>query len=282
MGSPETETQNNSKKFWQIYAFNKDIAWFIGFSEGDGSFARDFPKKRISFVITQKDPKVLYKIRKLLGFGVVRLCKDTYYRYIVSKNENLVKLIHIFNGNLVLDKTNERYKEWLELYNSKAETKINLKLKKESKLLSINSPWLTGFIDAEGCFDAPLRNKRKTFRMRFSIKQKGEKQIMSLLPHLFCKNKKTGHIYQKKDITIFTMDSFVSLKYLNIYLSKYPLKSNKKIAYMKWLKLYRVLEDGGRGKSFDTIEKMSKNINKYWRKEFDQRIEDTVRPLEKN
>ena len=105
---------------------------------------------------------------------------------------------------------------------------------------------------------------------------------MSLLPFLFCKKKKTGHVFNKGDITIFTMDSLVSLQHLNIYLSKFPLKSNKNISYVKWLKLYRVIEDGGRGKSFDRIEKMSKNINKYWRKEFDQRIEDTVRSLEKD
>jgi len=42
----------------------KFINWFVGFTEGDGSFVVDNNTNRISFIITQKDPKVLYYIKK--------------------------------------------------------------------------------------------------------------------------------------------------------------------------------------------------------------------------
>ena len=54
-----------------------------------------------------------------------------------------------------------------------------------------------------------------------------------------------------------------SCKFLITYLNKYPLKTIKNIAYNKWLKLYRVIEEGGRGKSYEEIKLMAQNINKY-------------------
>jgi hypothetical protein len=59
------------------------------------------------------------------------------------------------------------------------------------------------------------------------------------------------------------MDTLKSLKYLISYLKQFPLKSNKNIAYNKWLKLYRVVEEGGRGKSYEEIKLMAQNINKF-------------------
>ena len=54
----------------------------------------------------------------------------------------------------------------------------------------------------------------------------------------------------------------------------YPLKSNKNIAFNKWLKLYRIIKDGKRGKSFEEIKKIAYNINKF-------ENEDIVQDLEK-
>lgn len=92
------------------------LYWFVGFVEGDGCFGVNKQNNRICFIITQKDPKVLYYIRKNLNFGKVYKNADGYFRYIVSKRKNLDKLIAIFNGRLVLEKTSSRYKEWISSY----------------------------------------------------------------------------------------------------------------------------------------------------------------------
>lgn len=68
---------------------------------------------------------------------------------------------------------------------------------------------------------------------------------------------------QKGDVGVFTVDSIVQLKPLETYLEKYPLKSNKNIAYHKWLKMLRVVEEGGRGKSFEEMTQMAQDINSY-------------------
>lgn len=53
-------------------------------------------------MITQKDPKVLYKIRKILGFGVVKRGKDGKYRYIVTKRVNYEKFKGLLDDRIHL------------------------------------------------------------------------------------------------------------------------------------------------------------------------------------
>lgn len=239
----------------------KFLEWFVGFSEGDGSFVKWAKTNKISFTITQKDPKVLYYIRKMLGFGGIYKCKDNYYRYIVSDKNNLQHLIKIFNqGNLILSKTNKRFQEWIEAYSVYySESKIELVPQKFC--ISLGNAWFSGFIDAEGCFSASQRSGRSTYRMRFTLKQKGESEIFKQFKGLWGPVK--IDLLHKDDIVILNMDTLKSLKILIQYLNQYPLHSNKNIAFNKWLKLFRVVEDGGRGKSYEEIKAMAQNINKF-------------------
>lgn len=85
------------------------IDWFVGFTEGDGSFVVNNETQRVTYMITQKDPKVLYFIKKELGYGRVYECKDTKYRYTVTSQEQIGYLIKLFIGQLRLEKTNKRF-----------------------------------------------------------------------------------------------------------------------------------------------------------------------------
>jgi len=236
------------------------IEWFVGFSEGDGSFIVWSKTNKINFVITQKDPKVLYYIRQNLGFGKIYKCKDTYYRYIVSNKNNLLHLINIFNqGNLILSKTYIKFQKWIEAYSIYySESKILIKPQKNE--INLNKAWLSGFIDAEGCFNASQRSGRTTYRMIFTLNQKGEFEIFKQFQSLWGSIK--IDLLLRDDIVILNLDTLKSLKILIEYLKKFPLHSNKNIAFHKWLKLYRVIEDGGRGKSYEEIRAMAQNINK--------------------
>jgi len=57
--------------------------------------------ERLTFVITQKDPKVLKEINIALGLGVVKEFKG-FSRYIVSNNSDCFLIYLIFNGNLII------------------------------------------------------------------------------------------------------------------------------------------------------------------------------------
>ena len=272
LGSSETYTQNfseftfNSAKPSHINNYNiKFLDWFVGFVEGDGSFVINYKTNRVSFIITQKDPKVLYYIKKNLGFGKVYLCQDTYYRFIVSKFINLQYLIQIFSGRLLLEKSTIRYITWVRSFILYYQLNTNLKIIYKKLFINLDNGWFSGFIDAEGCFDSYKRFGRLTYRMRFSIKQKKEAFFLLNLPYCWDKLQKklkVGSVSKNKNIFIFTIDSLVKLDYLIIYLTKFPLKSNKNLSYCKWLRLYRILKDGCRGKDFDTIKKLAQNINK--------------------
>lgn len=171
------------------------LEWFIGFAEGDGSkivtHIKGTGKDRLFFVINQEERKVMYKIKKELGFGSVFPYKQkgaTYYRYQVSAKKDLTRLVHIFNGNLLATKVKKRFKSWLEAYNNRyhvtSGTSSPILYKPGQLKVSLQSDWLAGFVDAEGGFFIDLREPQKgkawASRLvpRFSVTQKHEQTVL--------------------------------------------------------------------------------------------------------
>jgi hypothetical protein len=77
----------------------KFLQWFIGFSEGDGSF---IISKNCSFIINQKEIALLYNIRTRLGLVKSPSYHVKYGQRSITKN--CFRLAMLFNGNLVLTK----------------------------------------------------------------------------------------------------------------------------------------------------------------------------------
>jgi hypothetical protein len=277
LGSSETirETSFNFIEYDKSKVLHKKkinplfLEWFIGFSEGDGSFIES--KNRLFFIISQKDIKILYYIRQNLGFGKVSLY-DGYGRYIVADRKNIDRLIYIFNGNLLLNKTNNRLLNWLNIrntYSPEGDTKI---LYKTSKLLQNldfnNSSWLTGFIDAEGCYSASRKNDKRSklgfkVSLRFTIDQKDEKECLEKIKSFF------GFGYIEKRNTVEGMYRVVfsgrkSLLNCISYLQKYPLQSLKKVSYLRFCSIfYRLLNNKSSiltKKSLKRLERLIKNL----------------------
>ena len=60
--------------------------WFVGFAEGEWQIDNS---NRSIFIINQQDPQILYKIKKLVGYGQINGPYEnkngsTYYRYRVG------------------------------------------------------------------------------------------------------------------------------------------------------------------------------------------------------
>ena len=70
------------------------LYWFIGFTEGDGSFVKT-SRNELNFVIVQgkANVEILYKIQKSLGFGQVLKQNERVYRYIVRRKIELMLII---------------------------------------------------------------------------------------------------------------------------------------------------------------------------------------------
>jgi LAGLIDADG endonuclease len=260
------ETSFNFDEYRDLSGKNPDkisndwLTWFIGFSEGDGAFlvGKD---KRLIFVLTQKEIAILNHIHETLGIGRVRTY-GKYSRYRIDDKKSILLLISLFNGNLVLDKRKAQVKKWLDI--------INIEEKYNNVLPLLNNSWLSGFIDAEGCFNVTLF-KRKAMalgyqvKLRFMIDQKD-----SLNNMLFIKDQLNLFLTHRKlkKGTIGTMhriesNSFIKVPLIIEYLNKFRLKSKKQESFTKWTTVYELVKNKAHltEKGLSEIRKLSKEVN---------------------
>lgn len=254
------------------YRFPESLSWFVGFTEGDGSFI--VSHQRLFFIINQKDEKVLYYIRTNLGFGKVSTYGN-YSRYIVADRKGCDRLIELFNGNLLLHKTKERFKTWLCEKNKQGIDQEKKDFRDRDQLHSFeNDGWLSGFIDAKGCFNAQkIPNNRDTLsfkiRLRFILDQKNEYPLSFSIQYLFG----TGHIgirkknkIQSGEMNRLTCTDTQSHQKLIKYLKKYPLRTPKKTRKVRWKTLMNYIKNREtvvwQGKVLNRVLFLVKSINK--------------------
>ena len=180
------------------------LTWFIGFSEGDGSFVKT-KRGDLHFVITQdtRDKQVLDFIQKELNFGKVIVQGKTTSRFIVQDKLGLYLISLIFNGNIRTPDKLKSFNEFLKVLNisikkSRGHALKTLKefglttdvyqiieLKLNTKEISLNNSWLIGFADAEGCFYVGFSLKTNSYALCFDLAQKGKDSKEIVLDKLF-------------------------------------------------------------------------------------------------
>jgi hypothetical protein len=224
------------------------LEWFIGFSEGDGSFIVSHPKTevtRLFFTLVQEDAKILNKIRSTLGFGSVQ-SHGKHFRYSVTDAEGIDRLIHLFNGNLVLKKSRERFHLWLQ-----ARKEIRLsptariraeKIEERKTILDIDflsCGWLSGFTDAEGCFTftKTLNKTPDSFgvRCRFVLVQKGEYKVLKKIEE--CIGSGSIQYYESSTVSRYFLTNLEYLDILMKYLKNFPLKTKKNFCKVRMEKM---------------------------------------------
>ncbi len=243
------------------------LEWLVGFSEGDGSFI--VSKGRMFFIINQKEEKVLHRIRTELGFGKVSTY-NTYSRFIVADRDNIERLIHLFNGNLVLHKTNSRFELWLQSWNLSSREQRRVIPLSQNQLPSFdNNGWLSGFTDADGCFNAvQTRDSRYSLgwrlRLRFILDQKSEKDLLEKVKNLFG----SGVISRRRevdDMWRFTCTSILSHQVVTNYFTRYPLRTVKKVSFLSFVSLLRYITTRPvllwEGKVLKRVENLIKKIS---------------------
>jgi hypothetical protein len=253
---------------------NTNLDWVIGFAEGNGSFgvyeANTGDVLGQEFVIIQKDPKVLYKVKKYLGFGKVEPHGE-YYRYIVRDIRGTHKIIEIMNGNLCLEKVHKRFSLYVQAFNKRIELKRYKSLDcpfsmqvLEKKPIIFNTGWFSGIIDAEGCFCTVLTDKTQCRTLRFIIDQKDEFMFLRDI-QFFMKGGSICEIssdsnYRYQYELIRSDNEEILVRYLN----QFPLQSQKSIDYIRWKKLrYRFLDGKHRdGRSLKRLQRLVSSLQK--------------------
>jgi hypothetical protein len=235
------------------------LTWFIGFAEGDGAILVSGSRPR--FVLTQKEGAILFAIQDILGFGVVRhFTSGNYYRYIVEDNTNIRLLAHLFNGNLVIPRRITQLSGWCLVLK-------DIVLNPTPVVPTLHDSWISGFTDAEGCFNVGVRLRANTvtgFRVivRFLLDQKEAEPLLLHIRELFG----YGSVNLRKNtdkVFRYTNNSFKGLDSVRKYFLAFPLKTKKSVSFDKWNKVYTMVlakqhltHDG-----LDSICVMSKLIN---------------------
>lgn len=234
----------------QIKKLNIDfLEWFIGFFEAEGSFCNwfDGKKDRFQIEINQKDPKLMYKIKKNLGFGNVTQFKqkdEVYWCYSTSSFINIKRFILLFNGNFITYHKNIQFYDFLNKFNQ-IYTESNIILKPKI-ILSLNSYWLSGFLEGDGGFFVVQRkilNKKKLnigLKIKFYITQKNELKLLTNIKILFQIPTNIYKIYNGNQFQKYNhleTCNLESLKLIKNYLEKYPFLGQRKILVKRWIRL---------------------------------------------
>ena len=250
-----TATADNVFTFSNFYLeFNKThpnskvpstsfLEWFIGFTEGDGSFIVS-SRGNLMFVITQSttDIQVLYYIQEQLGFGSVIKQGYKTSRFIVQDISNLYILILLFNGNIVFPSKQKSFFEFLTHFNKRS-TFSTILFTYSLMLPTYYDNWLCGFTDAEGCFTCSLLGNSTAYRFRFLLAQKGEinKEVLIYIANLI---KGTVRSHSVKDVYEITVNGIRNMEKVMDYFHTHKLYSKKAKSYQLWMEIYGSIKKG--------------------------------------
>ena len=203
-----------------------DCSWLIGFFEAEGCVTKE---KRL--VITQKDKRILWRIRGILGEGSV-----TGNNLVISKREEVKRLGERIAKEVRLRSTEGKLR--------RLEGLIEVEGKKERKEINLSDGWLSGFIEGDGGFNVEMR-KDERYRMGYRVRtriyivQKGEEEGMSKIARLI-----GGNMERRGGYNRVVMTSIRGAIRMRDYLRKNPLRTIKRIEMMRWMKVVDMMEKG--------------------------------------
>ena len=212
--------------------------YLAGLIDGDGHFSK-IPQ--LVLVFSSPDAFLAYYLKEKLVYANVRKVKNkNAYLLIVSKKEGLLKVINLINGKIRLEHrfdqiinniiNNDKYKD----------ININFSLNTSN---DFSNHWLAGFTDADGSFQIKIINRttriRPEIRLNYQIDQKKDLILKKIKTFL------GGNIGYRKsqDTYYYGSTSFGSAKKVIQYFDKYHLQSRKYLSYLRWRKVYFLIQD---------------------------------------
>jgi len=254
------------------------LEWFIGFTEGDGAIFSDKNISRIRFILTQKESDVLYHIQETFGFGTVRHFNPNkatklrpkvdnnngFYRWVVEDFNSLVLLANLFNGNLAINHRNEQLDYWIKYINNKLPNSIVHN--KEVVNITLNDAWLSGFTDAEGCFNVSVSTNSRyatgfVIKIRFLLDQNSE-FILYKIRNLFGFGSVKLRSETKKTYR-YDSTGYNNMIEICEYFDKFPLRSKKAKSISKWTTILKMVINKQHltSEGLETIKMLKKEIN---------------------
>jgi len=218
---------------------NEQLGHYLaGLIDGDGHFSK---AQQLIIVFSFPDAFLAYYIKKEIGYGNVRKVKDkSAYILVISNKQGISNVIKLINGKL---RTEHRFSQVINniLNNDKyKDLNINFTLNSNN---DFNNHWLAGFTDADGSFQIKIikrstKNKPEV-RLNYQIDQKTNKLLEMI------KNDLGGNIGYRKtqDTYYYGSTNFGSAKNVINYFDRYNLLSKKHISYLRWRKVYILIQN---------------------------------------
>lgn len=261
---------STSEASQRLHAGDLTYAYIVGLFEGDGFFSITKKGKYLTYELgielSIRDAKLIYKIKSLLGVGVVSTRKRGDCGFAVEmislriRDKNHLKnfILPIFDKYPMF--SNKQY-DYLRFKNALISNIIYSAdlpeyIRSNEPFNDIKSiisayyfpAWLVGFIEAEGCFSI-YKLKEDYLIASFDISQTGgEIIILAIREYLSF----TTSVYlDKTNCFKLKVTSVRSIENIIKFLNKSPVKllGYKKLEYLLWIKQLR------------TIPRYSKKIN---------------------
>ena len=251
---------HTSEASQRLHAGDLKYAYLVGLFEGDGFFSITKKGKYITYELgielSIKDVQLIYKIKALLGIGVVSFRKRDEVEMVTlrirDKNHLKTFILPIFDkypmfSNKQYDYLRFRsallsgiiYSKDLPEYTRNSEP-----LNSVSTILSKSyfPAWLVGFIESEGCFSVYKLKKDSDYLIAsFDIAQKdGEILIEAIGKYL---SFTTAVYLDKYNCSKLKITSVRSVENTIKFLHKAPVKlmGNKRLQYLLWIKQLRAI-----------------------------------------
>lgn len=207
---------------------------------------------RVRFVLTQKESAILFYIQKKLGIGTVKHFpqgtsgnKNDFYRLIVDNPSHILLLAFLFNGNLALTRRIQQLSLWVQALNNRfgANTII---LISTAVSVTLQDAWLSGFTDAEGCFNVTITSNARyalghVIRMRYILDQK-DSSILQVIRNLFGLGKVTLRS-ETDGVYRYTITGFKSMGGVVSYFKVFPLLTKKARSFDKWSTIHNLVSN---------------------------------------
>ena len=151
----------------------------------------------------------------------------------------------MFNGNLVLNHRINQLSSWVITLKDKILWNYgDCQNISQGVRPTLKDSWLSGFTDAEGCFNVNITSRTDTIngfrvRPRFLLDQKDAYETLSIIRNLFGFGRvtlrgKTNNVYR------YSIDSFKSLMLVRDYFISFPLKTKKYKSFEHWIEVYNM------------------------------------------
>lgn len=242
----------------RLQAENLIYAYLVGLFEGDGYFTIGKKGKYLSYELgielSIKDVQLIYKIKRILGIGVVSFRKRNNIEIVtlrIRNKEHLKKyIIPIFDKYPMFSNKQYDYLRFknalisgiilyddLPKYNRSSESLNNV----ESIINTSYFPaWLVGFIEAEGCFSTYSIKKDNDYLVAsFEIAQTNGEVIICAI-HKYLSFTTTIYLdkincYKLKVTGVRSIENIVKF----LYKAPVKLLGKKKLQYLLWIKQLR-------------------------------------------